>query len=105
MPYLLLIVCSGVNNTAARDAIRGSWARDQETLKNVRVVFLLGQLENDTLQESILEESLLHGDIIQEGFRDSYANLTVKSLILLKWFSQAGTQNKSAWDLICDCDR
>ena len=54
----------------------------------MRVVFLLGQLENDTLQESILEESLLHGDIIQEGFRDSYANLTVKSLILLKWFSQ-----------------
>jgi hypothetical protein len=29
---------------------RGSWARDQETIKNVRVVFLLGHLENDTLQ-------------------------------------------------------
>ena len=40
-------------------------------------------------QDVILEESLQHGDIIQEGFLDSYANLTVKSLMLLKWFSQA----------------
>jgi Galactosyltransferase len=43
------------------------------------------------LQENILEESLQHGDIIQEGFIDSYANLTVKSIMLLKWFSQAPT--------------
>lgn len=88
LPYLLVIVCSGVNNTAARNAIRGSWARDEATLKNVRVVFLLGHLQNDTQQENILEESLQHGDIIQEGFLDTYANLTVKSLMLLKWFSQ-----------------
>jgi beta-1,3-galactosyltransferase 1 len=39
-------------------------------------------------QESVVDESLKHGDIIQEDFLDSYANLTVKSLMLLKWFTQ-----------------
>ncbi len=29
---------------------RGSWARDVDKLKNVRVVFLLGRLENNTFQ-------------------------------------------------------
>lgn len=36
-----------------------------------------------------MEESQRYGDIIQEGFLDSYANLTIKSVMLLKWFTQA----------------
>ena len=36
------------------------------------------------------EESSLYGDILQEGFVDSYANLSVKSLMLAKWFTQVG---------------
>ena len=34
-------------------------------------------------------EFLLHGDLVQEDFTDTYLNLTVKSVLLLKWFSQA----------------
>ena len=37
------------------------------------------------------EESSLYGDILQEGFVDSYANLSVKSLMLAKWFTQVRT--------------
>ena len=36
------------------------------------------------------------GDIVQEGFVDSYTNLTVKSLMLLKWFRQNCDGGKSA---------
>lgn len=31
------------------------------------------------------EESLHYSDIIQEGFVDSYNNLTLKSVMMLKW--------------------
>ena len=49
-PYLLVIICSAVENFEARDAIRNSWAQDQNTLKNVKVVFLVGQLVNGSRQ-------------------------------------------------------
>ncbi|XP_077298168.1 uncharacterized protein LOC143919635 isoform X2 [Arctopsyche grandis] len=54
----------------------------------IRYLFLLGQWSNENntdLQAKIDEESALYGDIIQEGFIDSYNNLTLKSLMLLKW--------------------
>ena len=48
----------------------------------------LGNLTND-LQTNVTRESDLYDDILQEDFIDSYANLTVKSLMLLKWFSKS----------------
>jgi hypothetical protein len=60
----------------------------QLELSNVKVIFLLGQLKNATFQSNVTTESETYGDILQEGFIDTYANLTVKSLMLLKWFSQ-----------------
>ena len=34
------------------------------------------------------EESARHGDIVQERFIDSYYNLTIKSLMVVKWATQ-----------------
>ena len=81
-------MCSSVQNFEARYSIRQSWAQDTNTLKNVKVVFLVGQQVNNTHQELLKNEHEEYGDIIQESFIDTYANLTVKSLMLLKWFSQ-----------------
>jgi len=86
-PDLIVVVCSAVANFDARTAIRNSWAQDQNTLKGVRVIFLLGQEENSTHDELVREEADFHGDILQESFIDTYANLTVKSVMLLKWFT------------------
>ena len=87
--YLLVVVCSAVKNFEARQAIRNSWAKDQTILKDVSVVFLVGQLlDSDDTDRRLAAESEKFGDILQEGFIDSYANLTVKSLMLLKWFGQ-----------------
>ena len=33
-------------------------------------------------------ESETHGDILQERFEDSYRNLTIKTMLLLKWYNQ-----------------
>ena len=53
-----------------------------------QVVFLVGQQVNSTHQEQLRSEADQYGDIVQEAFIDTYANLTVKSLMLLKWFTQ-----------------
>jgi len=87
-PYLLIVVCSAVANWEARIAVRESWAKDQLTLSGVRVVFLVGHLVNNSRQEQLVEEQENFGDLVQEDFLDSYANLTVKSVMLLKWFTQ-----------------
>ncbi|KAK3914689.1 Beta-1,3-galactosyltransferase 1 [Frankliniella fusca] len=101
-PFLLVVVCSAVQNSEARKAIRETWASSATSLresnrsnevfpdppKEVFVVFLLGDPDNTTLQSIIEEESRRFGDIVQEGFIDSYNNLTVKSVMLLKWVTQ-----------------
>ncbi|XP_050673637.1 uncharacterized protein LOC126971377 [Leptidea sinapis] len=53
-----------------------------------KLVFLLGlpANENNTdVQDRIDDEVVKYGDIIQEGFVDSYNNLTLKSIMMLKW--------------------
>lgn len=55
-----------------------------------KLVFLLGlpAPSNDTeVQGKIDEEVEKYGDIIQEGFIDSYNNLTLKSIMMLKWIT------------------
>lgn len=87
-PLLLIVVCSAVGNVKARDVIRKTWMSvgPNETAPfDVRTVFLLGQTINDTKQSDVLLESNTHRDIIQEGFIDAYLNLTLKSVMMLKW--------------------
>ena len=56
-------------------------------MDDVKVIFMLGNSINDSLQSNISKEAYLYGDILQESFVDTYANLTIKSLMLLKWFT------------------
>lgn len=84
---LLVVVCSAVGNVQQRQTIRETWARDQVDMDDVKVVFMLGNSFNDTKQQDVINESEQYGDIVQESFLDTYANLTVKSLMLLKWFT------------------
>lgn len=72
------------NSTPASDRLR--WNR--EGSPPFKVLFLLGlpAYDNDTdVQALIDEEASQYGDIIQEDFIDSYNNLTLKSVMLLKW--------------------
>ncbi|XP_073964711.1 uncharacterized protein isoform X2 [Choristoneura fumiferana] len=61
---------------------------DGDTEPDFKLLFLLGlpSNENDTeVQSKIEEEVQKYGDVIQEGFIDSYNNLTLKSIMMLKW--------------------
>lgn len=69
-----------------------------------KVIFLLGRpqssylqnnYENDSKQQEIVKEAQSYGDILQEDFLDSYNNLTLKSIMLLKWVNNVcGTNVK-----------
>ncbi|KAH0949039.1 hypothetical protein HN011_011220 [Eciton burchellii] len=96
--YLLIIICSAVANQEARTAIRSTWANkyNLDNLYNstVKIAFLLGQSDNDTLNNIIVEESSQYNDIIQERFLDTYNNLTLKSVMMLKWMTSHCDQIK-----------
>lgn len=70
--------------------IKENLPENDNTEPEFKVVFLLGLPVNDndtTIQNKIIEESEKYGDIIQEGFIDSYNNLTLKSIMMLKWIT------------------
>lgn len=51
----------------------------------MKIVFLIGQIQNNDTQNKINDENDINRDIIQESFIDSYNNLTLKSIMMLKW--------------------
>ncbi|KAK4291453.1 hypothetical protein Pmani_035723 [Petrolisthes manimaculis] len=74
------------NNVLARHRIRKLWGRREVSdVTGIRTVFFLGVTSSTQLQTNISKESLIHGDIIQLSFMDSYRNLTLKTLSMLHW--------------------
>lgn len=51
----------------------------------VKIVYLIGQTRSNVTQTRIYEENEMHNDLIQESFLDSYNNLTLKTVMMLKW--------------------
>ena len=67
---------------------------DSLTEEKIRISESENQNSSD-LQSEILQESGKYGDILQENFDDSYNNLTIKSIYILKYFvSEAEDQNQ-----------
>ena len=50
-----------------------------------RLVFMLGESERREKQEDIIREAREHGDIVQGSFRDTYRNLTYKTVMGHVW--------------------
>ncbi|KAH7981154.1 hypothetical protein HPB49_022088 [Dermacentor silvarum] len=86
--FLAIVVCSAVDHFEQRAAVRDTWARDAAERRS-SVFFIIGFDDNTPsgmiLQERVANESARYGDIIQADFRDTYRNLTLKSVFLLKW--------------------
>ena len=81
---LVFLVCSAVHRFELRDAIRATWGG---AAHSVRLFFVLGQLEARYrhLEGAIVNESRVHGDVLQSNIVDSYANLTLKTRAALAW--------------------
>lgn len=94
--FLVIVVHSKPDYRRRRDAIRNTWgslARGvtwprQSLTGNVKLVFIVGKSLDDSLDTSIRRESDEYEDIIGGNFTDSYNNMTLKSLLGLKWVSE-----------------
>lgn len=80
----------------------------------VRILFLLGHTKSDTLMGNgsggnetyirLQQEAEQYDDIIQENFIDSYNNLTIKSVMALKWITRNQCYQKAAFFMKVDDD-
>ncbi|XP_059200383.1 beta-1,3-galactosyltransferase 2-like [Centropristis striata] len=88
-PFLVLLIATEARQVEARNAIRQTWGNESvaPALGFIRL-FLLGKNDGELgiLQQKMLEaESRRHHDIIQQDFKDSYKNLTIKTLMGMNW--------------------
>ncbi|XP_071088703.1 beta-1,3-galactosyltransferase 5-like [Haliotis cracherodii] len=85
---LLILILTSHNNVYRRNGIRATWASiSRNNTGHVRYVFLLGEVLRDQLMEHVKLEAMRHKDMLMEDFRDSYTNLTYKTIMGLKWAS------------------
>lgn len=94
--FLAIFVHSAPAHLDKRNLIRSTWGN--ESLFNgtakIRLVFMLGSVGKEWLQEAIEQEQDLHGDLVQGNFEDSYRNLTYKHVMGLKWITYHCAQAK-----------
>ncbi|GAB6020702.1 Beta-1,3-galactosyltransferase 1 [Chamberlinius hualienensis] len=84
--FMIICVSSAPKHHDRRLSIRQAWANSKALSRlKVIVVFLLGSTSNPREQMLIQQESDMFHDIIQENFVDSYYNLSIKSVMGLKW--------------------
>ncbi|XP_006002998.1 beta-1,3-galactosyltransferase 2 [Latimeria chalumnae] len=87
-PFLILLIAAEPKQAEARHAIRQTWGNESLApgLRIVRLFMLgLSNKVNGYIQNDILEESRKHHDIIQQGYIDTYYNLTIKTLMGMNW--------------------
>ncbi|XP_077071914.1 beta-1,3-galactosyltransferase 2 [Siphateles boraxobius] len=93
-PFLVFLISVEPKKTDARDAIRKTWGNEimEGDLGFIRLFFI--GVNNDTqrngskLQHTIEDESRQHHDIIQQDYRDTYNNLTLKTLMGMYWITK-----------------
>ncbi|XP_074550656.1 beta-1,3-galactosyltransferase 5-like [Halichoeres trimaculatus] len=89
-PFLVLMVPVAPNNLAARNAIRQTWGNKTRIRGEVVLtMFMLGSIGGNVeqLQEKLKQENKKHHDLIQSDFRDSYKNLTIKTMVIMDWLA------------------
>ncbi|NXW99111.1 B3GT2 galactosyltransferase, partial [Larus smithsonianus] len=84
-PFLVLLIATTAAEVQLRHSIRKAWG-NESVVPGVEVVrlFMLG-VESKDRNEVLLRESEQYHDIIQQDFLDTYHNLTLKTLMGMKW--------------------
>ena len=88
---LLVWVHSTPKHARRRQAIRETWANQKHfspPTGSMRVVFFIGAVNDDTLQNKLYYENEVYSDLVQESYEDSYRNLTYKGMSALKWITR-----------------
>nr|KAG5699083.1 hypothetical protein BaRGS_017766 [Batillaria attramentaria] len=84
---MIVMITSTVEAIDRRQAIRETWASiTKNNTGEVRHVFLLGVTPDKEATERLRKEGALYGDILIADFRDVYTNLTLKTMVGLRFF-------------------
>ena len=83
--FLLVFVLSAVPHLSRRMLIRETWGDTSQFASGVRVVFVMGTATGS--HNTVAYENSLYGDIVQKDFKDTYHNLTHKTVAGLSWVS------------------
>ncbi|KAK7486322.1 hypothetical protein BaRGS_00022492, partial [Batillaria attramentaria] len=83
---LVFLIVSSHLLRKRRDSIRQTWASiTKNNTSRYRHVFLFGATRRNALMEIVREESRQFRDVLVSDFLDSYDNLTLKTLMGLRW--------------------
>lgn len=89
---ILICVQSAVISSERRNLIRRTWAKKQTELP-VHIIFVVGRDETGKNQELLEQEANENHDLLQEDFIDTYNNLTLKSMFVLKFVQNLSTDS------------
>lgn len=91
---IVLCVVSAVKNAHLRHkfryGIKSGYSGIWNEINQAALVFFLGLpsgANSQSLQERVDNESLVYGDIVQATYVDTYRNLSIKTVSILKWVS------------------
>ncbi|NXS32163.1 B3GT4 galactosyltransferase, partial [Pomatostomus ruficeps] len=86
-PFLLILVPSAPSHLPQRLAVRDTWGGSWggAATPAARTVFVLGAPAAPGQQREVERESRRYRDMLQGDFADTYGNLTLKTLLLLRW--------------------
>ncbi|XP_060784798.1 beta-1,3-galactosyltransferase 1 [Neoarius graeffei] len=95
VPFLVILISTTHKEFDARQAIRETWG-DESTFSDLRIItlFLLGRSTDNMLNQMVEQESQIFHDIVVEDFVDSYHNLTLKTLMGMRWVATFCNQAK-----------
>ncbi|XP_038056642.1 beta-1,3-galactosyltransferase 1-like isoform X2 [Patiria miniata] len=86
--FLLVLVATSPANFKRRQAVRETWGSPAALDgRAIVTLFLLGKTVNSYLYRNVLKESAEHHDLLMEDFADRYKNLTLKTMMAMKWAS------------------
>jgi beta-1,3-galactosyltransferase 1 len=90
---LLFVIHSAPGNRDKRLILRQSWMRRLD--HSTKALFFIGRSRmNEDLNRKVIKEAQLMDDIVLMDFVDSYANLTIKSVLMLKFLYHANFHTK-----------
>ena len=74
---------SAPGHRRSRDAIRAGWSRYAHGKREMDVVFFIGR--SDAHDDEVREEADTHKDVVVMAIKDSYENLSLKTISALQW--------------------
>ncbi|KAH7951637.1 lactosylceramide 1,3-N-acetyl-beta-D-glucosaminyltransferase [Rhipicephalus sanguineus] len=81
----VFFVLSAAHHTEQRTIIRRTWVEEALRCSRNRVLFIFGKPSTAELQSALEFESRQYGDIVQGDFWDTYRNLSLKVVMMLRW--------------------